>query len=254
MPTPLIIAHRGSSAVAPENTLAAFGCAVKDGADGIEFDVRLAADGVPVVIHDSTLQRVAGVRRRVKNFTSWELSRIDVGSWFNRRHPDLAQARFSTEGVPTLEQTLHFLQRFAGLIYVELKCKNDKDAGELVVAVAKLAALSPLLPQIIIQSFNLGTLPRIHELVPNIKTAALFGPNIKHFLGGKSRIVEAAQEIGADYLSLHHSLIGPHLIKKAKEAELPITVWTVNHSRWLAHGGKLGIYALITNAPGKIIQ
>jgi glycerophosphoryl diester phosphodiesterase len=254
MPKPLVIAHRGASAVAPENTLAAFTRAIEDGADGIEFDVRLAHDGVPVVIHDATLVRTGGLKKHIRDLTSSELSQTDVGSWFNRRHPDLAQARFSTEGVPTLEWTLHFLQRFAGLIYIELKCKTDKDAGGLVAAVAKLASPSPLLPQIIIQSFNLGALPRIRESVPNIKTAALFGPNIKHYLGRKSRIVEAAQEIGADYLSLHHSLIGPHLIKKAEEAELPITVWTVNHSRWLTRGSKLGIYALITNAPGKMIQ
>jgi glycerophosphoryl diester phosphodiesterase len=94
MKTPLIIAHRGASAVAPENTIAAFRRAIEVGADGVEFDVRLARDGVPVVIHDSTLERTAGLKRGVSDLTSEELSQIDVGSWFyeggnaidNKRH------------------------------------------------------------------------------------------------------------------------------------------------------------------------
>jgi len=253
MPSPLIIAHRGSSGVAPENTLAAFGRAIEDGADGIEFDLRLARDKVPVVIHDATLQRLAGVTKRVSSLTSAELAQIDVGSWFNRRHPNLAQERFSTETVPTLEQILYFLLEFRGLIYIELKCKNEDDAIQLADAAAKLISHSPLLPQIIVQSFDLNALIRTRNLIPTVKTAALFGPAIRHLLGGKLRIVKTARGIGVDHLSLHHSLITPHLVKKAKQVDLPITVWTVNKSRWFSRASKLGIHALITNEPGKII-
>ncbi len=81
---PLIIGHRGASALAPENTLAAFRRAIADGADGIEFDVRLARDGVAVVIHDATLERTGLLKRRVANLTADELQAIDVGSWFRR--------------------------------------------------------------------------------------------------------------------------------------------------------------------------
>jgi len=115
--SPLIIAHRGASASAPENTLAAFRAAVDAGADGIEFDVQLAADGVPVVIHDTDLRRTASVDKRVADLTSLQLSKTDVGSWF--------AAQFRIETVPTLEQTLHLLRDFNGLIYIELKCELD---------------------------------------------------------------------------------------------------------------------------------
>src|SRR5215475_8462662 len=80
MREPLIIGHRGASAVAPENTMAAFQAAIAAGADGVEFDVRLSRDGVPVIIHDDTLQRTVGLRKRVSDLTAEELHRVDVPS------------------------------------------------------------------------------------------------------------------------------------------------------------------------------
>ena len=102
-PGPLIVAHRGASALAPENTLAAFRRAVDDGADGIEFDVRLAKDNAAVVFHDSTLIRTAQTDGRVSDFTSSELSEFDVGSWFNRMSRKRANPVFADEHIPTLE-------------------------------------------------------------------------------------------------------------------------------------------------------
>ncbi|HLA96380.1 MAG TPA: glycerophosphodiester phosphodiesterase family protein, partial [Pyrinomonadaceae bacterium] len=106
---PLIIAHRGASALAPENTFAAFQRAIDDGADGIELDVRLAKDGVAVVFHDSTLNRTALKKGRLANFTSLELGCLDVGSWFNSQTPKLADAAYKKEVVPSLAETLNFL-------------------------------------------------------------------------------------------------------------------------------------------------
>ena len=94
MTTPLIIGHRGASADAPENTMAAFREAIAVGADGIEFDVRLTRDGVPVVIHDSTLRRTGGLPQRIAEITQSELATIDVGSWFARKK-DLLPGTFA---------------------------------------------------------------------------------------------------------------------------------------------------------------
>src|SRR5262245_20012933 len=110
--TPLIIAHRGDSIHAPENTLAAIRAAVEAGADGVEFDVRLAKDGVPVVIHDASLKRVAGVDLKVADLTSAELGTIDVGSWFNARRPRRAKPEYSRERVPTMAQVMRTLDSF----------------------------------------------------------------------------------------------------------------------------------------------
>src|SRR5687768_6527959 len=103
---PLIIAHRGASKHAPENTFAAFKRAIDAGADGIELDVRLAKDGVAVVFHDSTLKRIAGRKGKIEHYTSAELGSIDAGSWFNRYAPKLADPAYKNESVPTLAETL----------------------------------------------------------------------------------------------------------------------------------------------------
>ena len=118
---PLIIAHRGASKHAPENTFAAFKRAVEAGADGIELDVRLAKDGVAVVFHDSSLKRIAGRKGKIAHYTSTELGTLDAGSWFNRHAPKLADPEYKNESVPTLAETLEFLKGFKGLIYIELK-------------------------------------------------------------------------------------------------------------------------------------
>src|SRR5437762_8561762 len=103
---PLIIGHRGAAAVAPENTLASFARAYQDGAQGIEFDVRLARDRVPVIIHDATLRRTAGRAGFVAALNAAELGATDVGTWFNRRFPALARAEYARTSVPTLAQVL----------------------------------------------------------------------------------------------------------------------------------------------------
>src|SRR5918993_337434 len=100
---PLIIGHRGSSALAPENTLAAFRRAIADGADGIEFDVRLARDGVAVVIHDATLERTGLLKRKVSQLTAADLQATDVGSWFHKsglRRRMTGHSEFAGETVP----------------------------------------------------------------------------------------------------------------------------------------------------------
>lgn len=109
---PWIIAHRGASAVAPENTMAAFERAFRDRADGIELDVRLSADGVPVVFHDQHLSRIAGAAGNVHALTLSELRQYSVGAWFS--------PAFASERIPTLAQALD-LARGRGIVNVEIK-------------------------------------------------------------------------------------------------------------------------------------
>ena len=98
---PLIIGHRGASALAPENTLVAFSRALRDGADGVEFDVRLSGDRVPVVIHDDSLKRTGQTTRLVKDLTAAELQQCDVCSWFS---PLQSENKQYAGTVPTLAQ------------------------------------------------------------------------------------------------------------------------------------------------------
>ena len=133
---PLILGHRGASAHAPENTLAAFARAISDGADGIEFDVRLSRDGVPVVIHDATLMRTGSLDRQVSNLTAAELQQIDVGGWFAAANPN--RQAFVGEMLPTLAQVFELFRANEGLLYIEMKCDRDEGAA-LAAAVVRLS-------------------------------------------------------------------------------------------------------------------
>jgi glycerophosphoryl diester phosphodiesterase len=250
---PLIIAHRGASAWAPENTIAAFRLAIEQGADGIEFDVRLSSDGQAVVIHDSTLERTGGRKVPVSALTADELGKIDVGSWFNKRRSEASYASYSGETVPSLAMTLAALKGFSGLIYIELKCK-ESDIERLSRAVCDVISGSPLMPQIIVKSFRLGVIPLIHLRCPTAKTAALFAPKvIRYFRKGK-HLIRIAEGFGADQLSLHHSLATRKLMKKADRAGFKVTIWTADKPRWVKRGAELGLFAIITNDPAKLLE
>lgn len=249
---PLIIAHRGASAAAPENTLAAFQKAIEAGADGIEFDVVLAKDGVPVVFHDSDLQRMAKIKERTTSFTSAELQNVDVGAWFNSVHPQKADAKFSGETIPTLAKLLNFLRGYQGRIYVELKGGNEESPA-LVEATAKLLKQSGLLLNVVLKSFKLPAVAHARKILPEICTAALFAPKIVSIMRKKSRLIEMAKEVGADELSLHYSLATAKMVAAANEQNMPVTIWTADHPAWIKRALERGIRAVITNNPARLI-
>ncbi len=252
MKNPLIIAHRGASALAPENTLAAFQKAITDGAEGIEFDVRLSKDGIVVVFHDAALERLTAQKNLVSSLTAEELKKIDVGSWFNERKPNHSNDDFSGERIPTLSQLLEFLKDFKGLIYIELKCRKS-ETEKLAKAVCEVISDSPLLSNIIVKSFQLEVIPQIRRFCPKVKTAALFAPKIMTILRKEKRLVKIAHELGADMISVHFSLATRKLIKKAEKRNLPVTIWTADNPRWVKRAFDLGLFALITNNPALLL-
>lgn len=252
MNKPLIIAHRGASELAPENTLAAFQKAIEDGAEGIEFDVRLTKDGIPIVFHDEDLLRIAGKEFPVEHLYTEELQKIDVGSWFNLENSEKAQSIFSNERISTLEQTLDFLKDYKGIIYIELKSEAS-EIKHLSKAVCKLIKNSNLLSQIIVKSFNLDAIPIIQKHCPNVKTAALFALKIMILLRKEKRLINIAKELNVDFLSLHFSLATGNLMKKAEQQNLKAAIWTVDNPRWVKRSLKLGIEHIITNNPARLL-
>jgi len=249
---PLIIAHRGASALAPENTLSSFRRAVEIGADGIEFDVRLAKDGIPVVIHDATLSRTGHRDGDVAELTSAELAKVDVGSWFNHEHRNHASDDFSIDTVPTLEAVLEEMRDFRGLIFIELKCR-DAEVESLCRAVCPVISRSSLLPQIIVKSFKLSVIPNIRFRCPGVKTAALFAPKMMRFLRKEKHLVRIASELGADHISVHRSLVTRKFMKKVAKTGMSVTVWTADNPRWVKKAMRLGVTSIITNNPAKLL-
>jgi glycerophosphoryl diester phosphodiesterase len=244
MNTPLIIGHRGASAVAPENTLAAFREAIAVGADGIEFDVRLTRDGVPVVIHDSSLRRTGGLSQRVGDLAWSEVAKVDVGSWFS--------PAFANETVPSLAELFDLFQSNDLTLYLEMKCDSAAEYAPLAEACCRMIAEHGLKERVMIECFQL---PALRFVDSDIKTVALFEPSISNpSVLSDQRIINKAAEVGAIAIALHHRLARRSLVEKAKAAGMHVAVWTVDDPSWIERARTLGIDALITNDPAKLIQ
>lgn len=218
---PLIIGHRGASAVAPENTIAAFQAAIAAGADGIEFDVRLARDNVSVVIHDDTLYRTHRVRQRVADSSAAQLNEFDV--------PSLA----------------HVFELFASnkfLLYLEMKSKETQLAEEC----CRLVEEYRLKDRVIFECFEHSALQTIKNIDSTFRTAALFQPPA-------SFIVKRALGIEANEIALHHRLTNKRTIERARHADLNVVTWTVDDPVWVKRAQEFDIHALITNDPATLI-
>lgn len=254
--SPLIIGHRGASALAPENTLAAFARAFDDGADGIELDVRLARDGVPVVIHDASLSQTGRLKARVARLNSESLGQTDVGTSFNQRHPQLARVQYLKQTVPSLEDVLKLMansQRQNTVCYVEMKTVRDKRSNSsLAAAVVEMIRRHDFHNRAIVISFNLWAIAAVKEIDPSLRTGALFGPR-QRATKSVRKIVASALEHGVNEILLHHLIAKDRLLKLALEANLNPVVWTVENPSWVARAQEKQIHAVMTNNPAKML-
>lgn len=200
--------------------MAAFEAAIAAGADGIEFDVRLSSDGVPVIIHDDTLQRTHGLRRRVVDATAEELRNI---------------------GVPSLRDLFELMTGNSLILCLEIKGSS----AELAERCCELVREFSFAERVIVECFDLNVLKLV-----DLKTAALFDSRIYT----DQRLIDCALEVGASVLALHQRLAKPSLVEKAKVAGLRVVVWTVDDPAWVARAQSMGIEALITNDPATMIE
>ncbi|WP_433581680.1 glycerophosphodiester phosphodiesterase [Paenibacillus amylolyticus] len=160
-----IIAHRGASAVCPENTMSAFERSLELGATGIETDVQMTSDGRLVLIHDETLSRTGGTEGWVKDTTYDQLRTRDAGSWFH--------ADFAGERIPSLEELFKLVQGKGTLLNLELKngIVSYKGMEEMVIQAIRDWNLEQ---QVVLSSFNHASLLRCKRLAPEIRTALLY--------------------------------------------------------------------------------
>lgn len=254
MTKPLIIGHRGASAVAPENTMAAFREAIAVGSDGIEFDVRLTRDGVPVVIHDSSLRRTGGLSQRIADLTWAEISKVDVGSWFTRKN-NLPQGSFANEFVPSLAELFTLFQSNSLTLYLEMKCDSPVEYAPLAEACCRMIAEHVMKDRVRVECFQLPALRVVKEIDAEIRTVALFEPSISNpsVLSDQS-IINKATGIGAAAIALHHRLARRSLVEKAKANGMHVAVWTVDDPVWIGRARTICVDALITNDPSIMLQ
>jgi glycerophosphoryl diester phosphodiesterase len=248
---PLIIAHRGASAHAPENTLAAFQLGIDSGADGVELDVRLSKDGVPVVVHDRDLRRLAGRKECVSDLTAKELAAMNVGTTFKGRR---RTSEFAGVGIPTLASVLELFSGSQGIVHIELKIDKKRELKPLVSELCAAIHDSPELPRIVISSFRLTAIAEAKHILPSVRTSALFAPSIMKFIKRRRHMISLARAFGANEVSPYRALVTPKLAHLAGEVGMPVNIWTCDTVKWIDRSRDLGLKAVMTNDPAKLLS
>jgi len=210
---PPLIAHRGASSLAPENTLAAFKKAYELGARWLEFDVMLTADKVPVVIHDDTLERTTCATGRVCDYPYSYIKTLDAGTWFD--------PSFSKEKIPSLSQVIAFLREHPMQVNVELK---SQEGFEEEVAVESLKIINEEwkdLPPPLISSFSMQVL---HHVRYHSKDA-LLGILIHDWF---SEWEDIADRLNCITVDINHKLLDYNQVARIKSMNKDILTYTVN--------------------------
>lgn len=226
---PTVMAHRGLSADAPENTLYAFSDAISVGADFIELDVQQTRDGVLVVMHDSNLKRTTGVNKDIWDVDYADIQNLDAGSWFD---PAYANAR-----IPTLEETLQFVDKRAKL-NIEIKpTKHGSDTLEQDVA--ELITRYQYTDACYVTSFSYGSLKKVKEANPEIRTGYLMSVAYGQFYSLKY----------ADAFSLNKVFVTSQVVNAAHQQGKQIFAWTVNSMSEVRSLCNLHVDSIITDDP-----
>jgi len=240
---PRVIAHRGFSGIAPENTMAAFRKAIEIGADMIELDVLFSRDRRIMAIHDDTLDRTARRKGRVYDLNCAELRNLDVGSWHSKE--------FAGEGIPTLDVVLELVKGKI-LLNVEIKSEavGDATGGGISEAVVQLIHGHAMNDFTIISSFDPRALKQAREVDPKIKIAVLYNRDQQRHLTAK----QILEQTGADGFNLAKREVTPEIINQCHKLGRPVAVYTVDDPKTMKRLIEMGANAIFTNRPDVMIE
>jgi len=235
-PLPLVFAHRGACAYAPENTLAAFELAIEQGAHGIELDAKLSTDGEVVVIHDATVDRTTGAQGRVSQLPLAALRELDAGSFFSEE--------FSGEKIPTLVEVFETIGKRA-LINVELTNYYEIGRDNLPDKVCELVKRFGLQKNILFSSFRSSNLKRTRELLPETPCGLLA------LSGWKGWWARSFGFNFGNYQALHPALedVTAQQVARVHRLKRRIYVYTVNSADDMRRLFHWGVDGIITNDP-----
>jgi len=223
----LVIAHRGASMAAPENTMAAIKKAVLDGADWVEIDVQETADGKVVVFHDSDFKRVGGKPLTIWDARSDQLPGIDIGSWFD--------PQFSKETTPSLLDVLEVCRGKSGVL-IELKYYgHDQNLEQRVIDIVENAKMQD---QVMVMSLSYPGIQKMRKLRPEWKIGLL-----------STVALGDITKLDVDFLGLNSRAATKLLIERAHQNNIEIFVWTVNDPIDISTMTSRGVDGLITDAP-----
>jgi len=234
-----VIAHRGFSGAAPENTLAAVRAAIEVTADMVEIDVTLSADGHIVVIHDETLARTTDGTGEVARLTLAELQQLDAGSWFD--------PSFAGEAIPTLDQVLAEVD---GRVLLNIEIKSEAVPREVVSKVASAVREHAMVDQVVVSSFSPIALEEMRSLAPEIRTAVLYNTT---FHQGRDA-VDIVTGVGASVFNIKRQRLTRKMLRRCRQHDIPIGVYTVNEPRRMRRLVKKGLDAIFTDRPDLLIE
>ena len=223
----MVIAHRGASAAAPENTLAAFRLGAELGADFVELDVQESADGEVVVVHDSDLMKVGGSPLKIREAPAAALRAVDIGS---RKGP-----QFSAERVPTLAEAL---EASKGRVRVVVELKSYGHSQRLEERVVEIVEAAGVADDTIFMSLDHDMIRRLKELRPSWRVGALV-----------AKAIGDLTTLGADFLAVEASLATRAFVRRAHRAGQDVYVWTVNDPAWMLAAMAKSVDGLITDHP-----
>ncbi len=240
-----VIAHRGASHDAPENTLAAFRLAWRRGADGIEGDFYLTRDGQIVCIHDDTTKRTCGVDWKVAEHTLRELRRLDAGAW--------KAERYRGERIPTLGEVLAVVPE-GKRIFIEIKC-----GPEIIPKLKEVLAASSLRPhQIAVIAFDERVIAQTRKQIPQVKAYWLLGYKQDEQTGQWSptlaEVLSTLRRIDAHGLDTHANMevVDKDFVRALRRAGFELHVWTIDQPAEALQAKRLGVDSITTNRPAMI--
>lgn len=235
---PQIVAHRGASGDAPENTLAAIRLAAQQGASWIEIDVNISRDEIPVLHHDDTIDRCSDATGLVIERTLQELKSCDSGSWFSEQ--------FSGEAVATLDECLALCNELALGINLEIKPTSGWEIPTTRRIIESLQTQTRL-PDIVLSSFSHVALQCAAELAPQLPRASLFviaPPDWRQLTG----------QVQACNIHLHaNSLLHAELVQQCHDAGMGVYCYTVNSTAQAEALFQLGVDGVISNYPARLL-
>ncbi len=231
----LVIAHRGASGNAPENTMAAFKKAVALGANFIETDLQLSRDARFVAIHDATVNRTTNGQGTVHDLTLTELRRLDAGSWFG--------SEFAGERIPTLEEILAFSKKHDVVFYLEIKPGGSWGGEHALIGALRE---SGEIPRAVVISFDAAIVLNLRKIEPTLMTGLLYDGQIENPL-------EKAGAIGARQLAVRGDLLTPALIAEARRKDLQVVCWTVNHPAHMRLLAAAGVDGIMSDYPDRLV-
>ena len=232
---PLVLGHRGASAEAPENTLAAFRRAMELGADGFELDVWRCGSGEAVVIHDEDAARTGQSRLRIGRTTLSRLRELDVGRWRGEL--------FQGERIPLLSEVLHAFP--SAVVNVDMKSGQVPDLG-LAREVARTLRQHRAEPRVVVSSFSAALLAAFRALAPDVAAGYLVAPGTLW----RARAAVAVRLLRPAAIHPARQLVTPARMEAWGRAGLRVLVWTVDDPAEVERFAALGVDAIVSNAPG----